>query len=236
MKRNTADAQQAALERQALVDSLPPCKVPKWKILQNLEADDELRAAAEQRAMSSHVPLGMYGDGVPYHRDPDPGNVKYESDDYAVYWYKKKNMVGIRQKKGDKDQIFAFGSKHSGLTEEEMKKLGDEALQNLDCGMSPEEVKEWAMQAVAPWGSDDELLADVLFAWKKKWMSAYMHVWIAHMRYASSGLSVKTPDRIHDQFIFRSAIVLSHTVLYWIILKHIGVDGVDFVFRFRHSV
>jgi hypothetical protein len=59
-------------------------------------------------------------------------------------------MVGIRQKKGNKDQIFAFGSKHSGLTEEEMKKLGDEALQKLDCGMSREEVKEWAMQAVAP--------------------------------------------------------------------------------------
>ena len=168
MKRNTADAQQAAAERQALVDSLPPCKVPKSKILLNLEADDALRAAAEQRAMSSHVPLGMYGDGVPYHRDPDPGNVKYESDDYAVNWYKNKNMVGIRQKKGNKDQIFAFGSKHSGLTEEEMKKLGDEALQKLDCGMSREEVKEWAMQAVAPWGSDDELLADVLFAWKKK--------------------------------------------------------------------
>jgi hypothetical protein len=155
MKRNTADAQQAALERQALVDSLPPCKVPKWKILLNLEANDALDAAndaAEQRAMSSdkYVPLGMYGDGVPYYRDPDPGNVKYESDDYAVYWYKKQNMVGIRQKKGNKDQIFAFGSKHSGLTEEEMKKLGDEALQKLDCGMSREEVKEWAMQAVAP--------------------------------------------------------------------------------------
>ena len=157
MKRNTADAQQAAEERQALVDSLPPCKVPKWKILQNLEADDELRAAAEQRAMSSdkYVPLGMYGDGVPYYRDPDPGNVKYESDDYAVLWYKKHNMIGIRQKKGNKNQKkgnknrdihrFAFGSKHSGLTEEEMKKLGDEALEKLDCGMSPEEVKEWAM-------------------------------------------------------------------------------------------
>jgi hypothetical protein len=42
--------------------------------------------------------------------------------------------------------------------------------------MSPEEVKEWAMQAVAPWGSDVELLADVFFAWKKE-MDECIHVW-----------------------------------------------------------
>ena len=62
-----------------------------------------------------YVPLGMYGDGVPYYRDPDPGNVKYESDDYAVLWYKKKNMVGIRKRKATKTRSLLLVANIQGL-------------------------------------------------------------------------------------------------------------------------
>ena len=57
-------------------------------------------------------------------------------------------MVGIRRKFGDKKQIFSFGGRRSGLTEEKGRSFGDDALRKLDAGMTEKEVEAWAKSAV----------------------------------------------------------------------------------------
>ena len=65
-----------------------------------------------------------------------------------MLWYKLTNMVGIRRKFGDKKQIFSFGGRRSGLTEEKGRSFGDDALKKLDAGMTEKEVEEWAKSVV----------------------------------------------------------------------------------------
>ena len=67
-----------------------------------------------------------------------------------MLWYKLTNMVGIRRKFGDKKQIFSFGGRRSGLTEEKGRSFGDDALKKLDAGMTEKEVEVWAKSVVAP--------------------------------------------------------------------------------------
>jgi len=75
---------------------------------------------------------------------------EHVSKKYQVLWYKITNMVGIRRKSGDKKQIFSFGGRRSGLTEEKGRSFGDDALKKLDNGMTEAEVEVWAKQVVAP--------------------------------------------------------------------------------------
>ena len=67
---------------------------------------------------------------------------------YQVLWYKNASNVGIRRKFGGKEQIFLFGGKRSGLTEEKGRSFGDDALQKLDAGMTENEVEDWAKAVV----------------------------------------------------------------------------------------
>ena len=72
---------------------------------------------------------------------------EHVSKKYQVLWYKLSNMVGIRRKFGDKQQIFSFGGRRSGLTEEKGRSFGDDALKKLDAGMTEKEVEAWAKSA-----------------------------------------------------------------------------------------
>ena len=58
------------------------------------------------------------------------------------------STVGIRRKFDEKEQIFSFGGRRSGLTEEKGRSFGDDALKKLDAGMTEKEVEAWAKLAV----------------------------------------------------------------------------------------
>ena len=76
-------------------------------------------------------------------------------DLYKTYarplWYKNTHSVGIRQKFGEKKQIFSFGGRTSTKSKEDLISLGDECVRKLNGGMSEGEVKSWA-QEQAKWG------------------------------------------------------------------------------------
>ena len=65
-----------------------------------------------------------------------------------MLWYKNASTVGIRRKFDEKEQIFSFGGRRSGLTEEKGRSFGDDALKKLDAGMTEKEVEAWAKLAV----------------------------------------------------------------------------------------
>ena len=73
---------------------------------------------------------------------------EHVSKRYQVLWYKNASTVGIRRKFDEKEQIFSFGGRRSGLTEEKGRSFGDDALQKLDAGMTEKEVEAWAKSAV----------------------------------------------------------------------------------------
>jgi hypothetical protein len=75
---------------------------------------------------------------------------EHVSVNYQVLWYKNASNVGIRRKFGNKEQIFSFGGKRSGLTEEKGRSFGDAALKKLDAGMTEDAVKERATETVQP--------------------------------------------------------------------------------------
>ena len=76
-------------------------------------------------------------------------------DLYKTYarplWYKDTNSVGIKQKFGEKEQIFSFGKLTSTNSKKDLISLGDECVRKLNGGMSEGEVKSWA-QEQAKWG------------------------------------------------------------------------------------
>ena len=73
---------------------------------------------------------------------------EHVSKRYTVLWYKNASKVGIRRKFAEKKQIFSFGGRRSGLTEEKGRSFGDDALQKLDAGMTENEVEEWSKAVV----------------------------------------------------------------------------------------
>ena len=60
---------------------------------------------------------------------------------YRLENYRKVSCVGFRQKFGAKAQVFSYTRRD--LSEEELKKLGQEAIDKLDAGESLDAVKEW---------------------------------------------------------------------------------------------
>ena len=64
-------------------------------------------------------------------------------------WYKKGGFIGIAQKFGQKKQIWSFGGK-SGKSEKALRKLGDDCVEKLDSGMSPDDVRTWVVAQCQP--------------------------------------------------------------------------------------
>ncbi len=67
----------------------------------------------------------------------------YTSKRYQKMWYKNTHTVGIRQKFGDKKQIWSFGGKRCGKEKESLLQLGVVCMRKLDGGMAEKTVKEW---------------------------------------------------------------------------------------------
>ena len=57
-------------------------------------------------------------------------------------YYKRNCSVGIREKSGDKTQIFSFGAGR-GLDESTLRGWADRVMRKLDDGESATDVKEW---------------------------------------------------------------------------------------------
>ena len=72
----------------------------------------------------------------------------YKSDKYSDMWYKAGHNIGIRRKFGACNQCFSIGGKRCGLSEESIRQFGKMVLKKLDAGMSEEEVKAWADEAM----------------------------------------------------------------------------------------
>ena len=68
----------------------------------------------------------------------------HKDEKYRYMWYKKNGSIGIAQKFGQKTQIWSFGV-HSGKSEKALRKLGDDCVEKLDSGMSPDDVRTWVV-------------------------------------------------------------------------------------------
>lgn len=66
---------------------------------------------------------------------------------YLKMWYKNSVAYGVRQKFGQRRQIFAVGGKSSKKTQEELGAIADEAILKLGAGESEDSVKAWARSA-----------------------------------------------------------------------------------------
>ena len=68
----------------------------------------------------------------------------YKGKKYRYEWYKRTGSVGIKQKFGEKVQIWSFGSK-SGMSEENLRKMAVECVKKLDAGKKPDDVRTWVL-------------------------------------------------------------------------------------------
>ena len=66
------------------------------------------------------------------------------TDNYRVENYKKQSLMGIRQKFAPKKQLFTFGGKHCGKSEDELFRIVREAMKKLETGDDVDGVKAWA--------------------------------------------------------------------------------------------
>ena len=72
------------------------------------------------------------------------------STNYSILYYKNSKMAAVRQKFGDKKQIFGWGGKRCILDEVQLRQFGDLALEKLDAGESEQAVGEYIKKAVEP--------------------------------------------------------------------------------------
>lgn len=68
--------------------------------------------------------------------------------EHSVLYYKNNHRIGIRQKAGEKRQVFSFGGADCKLTEEELRTLGKEACSKLATGWSEHGTHEWCLSAL----------------------------------------------------------------------------------------
>ena len=64
-------------------------------------------------------------------------------------FYKNSSCIGIRQKFGEKKQVFSFGGKKASLSENALRGWADMVLERLDEGQSVPKVKAWITGAIA---------------------------------------------------------------------------------------
>ena len=67
-----------------------------------------------------------------------------------MMYYKKDGAIGVRRKDGNKSQIWSFG-RGSGMSEKDLRFLGDECLNRLDLGKGEAYVYTWVTKAVSDW-------------------------------------------------------------------------------------
>jgi hypothetical protein len=65
---------------------------------------------------------------------------------YAILYYKNDNTIGIRAKFGAKNQLFSFGGKRSGKSQEQLREIAKEVLDLLETGASSEAARTRARQ------------------------------------------------------------------------------------------
>ena len=64
--------------------------------------------------------------------------------------YKNNQCIGIRRKWGKKQQIFSFGGKVAGLSEDVLRSHADACLRKLDAGDKEKAVCVWVKSVVSP--------------------------------------------------------------------------------------
>lgn len=80
--------------------------------------------------------------------EPQPSAAEAEpadnkpSENYGIMYYKNGHQIGIRAKKGMKNQVLSFGSTSCGKTKEEMKAIGLKVVAMLDNGCTFQEGKD----------------------------------------------------------------------------------------------
>ena len=55
----------------------------------------------------------------------------FVSEKFSVMYYKNSNCIGIREKKGQKRQVFSFGGQKCSLTEDELRGWSVDVLKRL---------------------------------------------------------------------------------------------------------
>ena len=63
------------------------------------------------------------------------GKQNKTSPNYSIMYYKNSNIIGVRRKRGGKEQAFSFGGTKCKLSEEHLRGYADQALENLDAGI-----------------------------------------------------------------------------------------------------
>ena len=78
-----------------------------------------------------------------------PEAAAHTPNKYTKMWYKNGWNIGIRQMFGEKKQIFSFGGKRCEKSEEQLKLLATEIVNDLQGGMDPDEACRKAKEAAA---------------------------------------------------------------------------------------
>ena len=70
-----------------------------------------------------------------------------------MLYFKPYNSIGIRKKEGKPNfkagqQVFSFGGKECGFSEQVLRNFGLDALKKLDAGMTEKDVHAWALAAI----------------------------------------------------------------------------------------
>ena len=87
-----------------------------------------------------------------FHQPQEPASdppKEYKSKKYSSMYYKNGHRLGIRRKFVDEKQCFSFGGTKCEETIVELKCVGQEVLRKLDGGMSEDDAKTWAQEALA---------------------------------------------------------------------------------------
>jgi hypothetical protein len=70
------------------------------------------------------------------------------SSKFAVMWYKRDGVIGIRAKFGAKNQVMSFGS-GTGKSEKELRAWADKCLTKLDKGDKVNDVLDWVKAQIS---------------------------------------------------------------------------------------
>ena len=84
-------------------------------------------------------------------QDEDAGAKAPEDDGeglkFGIMYYKAHNLIGVRQKFGEKRQVFAFGGKRCGKDQTALVAIGQEVVAKLEAGeLAVDSACEWAKE------------------------------------------------------------------------------------------
>ena len=77
-------------------------------------------------------------------KKPSSAEPELEGDaavNYYIMWYKRDHTVAVREKGGQHRQVISIGGRSCAKTQEELEKIGKDAIEDLDRGMSVADAK-----------------------------------------------------------------------------------------------